>query len=43
VLGIESVEHHRFERRAGRYDPIVLGSVRDRIAWMLELSSSSPS
>ena len=38
VLGIESVEHHRFERRAGRYDPAVLSAVRARIAWMLELS-----
>jgi mRNA interferase MazF len=37
VLGIESVEHHRFERRAGRYDPTVLAAVRDRIAWMLEV------
>jgi len=38
ALGIESVEHHRFERRAGLYDPTVLTAVRDRIAWMLELS-----
>jgi len=41
VLGIESVEHHRFERRAGRYDRAVLDAVRDRIAWMLELSNRS--
>jgi len=41
VLGIESVEHHRFERRAGRYDPPVLAAVRDRIAWMLELSKAA--
>lgn len=37
VLGMESVEHHRFERRAGHYDPTVLAAVRARIAWMLEL------
>ena len=43
VLGIESVEHHRFERRAGRYDLAVLGAVRDRIAWMLELSNTTSS
>jgi len=43
VLGIESVERHRFERRAGRYDPTVLTAVRDRIAWMLELSKGSSS
>lgn len=38
VLGIEAVEHHRFERRAGRFDAAVLAAVRERIAWMLELS-----
>ena len=43
VLGIESVEHHRFERRAGRYEPAVLNAVRNRIAWMLELSQASSS
>ena len=37
VLGIEAIEHHRFERRAGRYDVSVLSDVRERIAWMLEL------
>ncbi len=41
VLGIEAIEHHRFERRAGRYQPIVLAAVRERIAWMLELSNAS--
>ena len=41
VLGIASVEHHHFERRAGRYDATVLAAVRDRIAWMLELSTAS--
>src|SRR3974377_2223750 len=33
VLGIQSVEHHRFERYAGRYHETVLAAVRDRIAW----------
>jgi len=43
VLGIEAIEHHRFERRAGRYEAPVLKAVRDRIAWMLELEvSKSP-
>ena len=41
VLGIEAVEHHRFERRGGRFDAPVLAAVRDRIAWMLELSTAS--
>ena len=37
VLGIESIEHHRFERRAGRFELPVLAAVRKHIAWMLEL------
>ena len=37
VLGLQSIEHYRFERRAGRYEPPVLAAVRERIAWMLEL------
>ncbi|HEV2329931.1 MAG TPA: type II toxin-antitoxin system PemK/MazF family toxin [Verrucomicrobiae bacterium] len=37
VLGIESVEHNRFERRAGRYEASVLTVVRKRIAWMIEI------
>jgi mRNA-degrading endonuclease toxin of MazEF toxin-antitoxin module len=37
VLGIEAVEHHRFERRAGRYDAPVITAVRKRIGWMLEI------
>ena len=41
VLGIESVEHFRFKRQAGRYDAAVLAAVRSRIAWMLELSDAS--
>jgi hypothetical protein len=40
VLGTESVEHHRFEREAGHYDPVVLAVSRNRIAWMLELPVS---
>ncbi len=38
VLGIEAVEHHRFHRRAGRYEPQVIEAVRKKIGWMLELS-----
>lgn len=37
VLGIESIEHHRFDRRAGRYEASVLEAVRKRIAWMIEI------
>jgi mRNA interferase MazF len=37
VLGIVSIEHHRFERRAGRYELSVLSAVRERIGWMLEI------
>jgi mRNA-degrading endonuclease toxin of MazEF toxin-antitoxin module len=37
VLGIEVIEHHRFERRAGRYEAPILAAVRERIGWMLEL------
>ena len=43
VLGIESVEHHRFERKAGRYEATVLAGIRNRIAWMLELSKTPSS
>lgn len=38
VLGIEAVEHHRFERRAGKYEAPVLAAVREKIKWMLGLS-----
>ena len=38
VHGITSVELHRLERRAGRYEASVVEKVRQRIAWMLELS-----
>jgi mRNA-degrading endonuclease toxin of MazEF toxin-antitoxin module len=37
VLGIEAIELHRFERRAGRYDAPVIAAVRKRIGWMLEI------
>jgi mRNA interferase MazF len=37
VQGITSIEHHRLERRAGRYDQAVVKRVRKQIAWMLEL------
>jgi mRNA-degrading endonuclease toxin of MazEF toxin-antitoxin module len=40
VLGIEAVEHHRFQRRAGTFDSDTLARVRHCIAWMLELESS---
>jgi len=41
VQGITSVEHHRLERRAGRFDPAVIQSVRKAISWMLELGTST--
>ena len=37
ILGTESVEHHRFERPAGRYEASVLAAARERIAWMIEI------
>ena len=37
VLGITSIEHHRLERRAGRYEPRAVAAIRKRIGWMLEL------
>jgi mRNA-degrading endonuclease toxin of MazEF toxin-antitoxin module len=37
VLGITSIEHHRLERRAGRYEPGVVAAIRKRIGWMIEL------
>lgn len=40
VLGIEAVEHHRFERRAGRFEVPVISAVRKKLAWMLELPES---
>ncbi len=41
VQGITSVEYHRLERRAGRFEPAVRESVRKAIAWMLELESAT--
>jgi len=37
VQGITSVEHHRLEKRAGRFENSVIKSVREGIAWSLEL------
>ncbi len=37
VLGIESIEHHGFERCAGRYEAALIAVVRKRIGWMLEI------
>ena len=37
VQGLTAIEHHRLERRAGRYESQVLDKVRKRIAWMLEI------
>jgi hypothetical protein len=33
------VENHRLERRAGQFETRVLRSVRDKIAWLLELTN----
>ena len=41
VQGITSVEHHRLERRAGRFEPAVIERVRKAISWMLELEAST--
>jgi mRNA interferase MazF len=40
VQGISSVEHHRLERRAGRFEPAVIEKVRKAISWMLDLENS---
>jgi mRNA-degrading endonuclease toxin of MazEF toxin-antitoxin module len=37
VQGLTAVENHRLERRAGRFEPEVIRSVRNKIAWLLEL------
>jgi mRNA interferase MazF len=41
VQGITAIEHHRLGRRAGRFEPPVLKSVRAACAWMLELEHPS--
>ena len=38
VQGLTSVENHRLERRAGRFEPAVIKSVRNKISWLLELN-----
>jgi mRNA-degrading endonuclease toxin of MazEF toxin-antitoxin module len=38
VQGLTAVENHRLERRAGRFEPPIIKSVRDKIAWLLELN-----
>ena len=38
VQGLTSVENHRLERRAGQFEARVTLSVRDKIAWLLELN-----
>lgn len=39
VQGITSIERHRLERRAGRFEPAILKKVRQAVAWMLELEN----
>jgi mRNA interferase MazF len=41
VLGIQSIEYHRLDRRAGCYESSLIQKVRERIAWMLELEQPS--
>ncbi len=38
VQGLTSVENHRLERRAGQFEARVIKSVREKIAWLLELN-----
>ena len=40
IQGITSVEHHRLERRVGRFEPAVTQKVRQALAWMLEIENS---
>ena len=37
VQGLTSVENHRLERRAGQFEARVTLTVREKIAWLLEL------
>ena len=37
VQGLSSVENHRLARRAGQFEARVARTVRDKIAWLLEL------
>jgi mRNA interferase MazF len=37
VQGITPVEHHRLQRRSGRFEPPVVQKIRNAIGWMLEL------
>ena len=41
VQGITSIEHRRLERYAGRFESSVITKVRDAIAWMIELKTTS--
>ena len=38
VQGLTSVENHRLGRRAGQFDAQVTLTVREKIAWLLELN-----
>ena len=38
VLGLTSVENHRLARRAGHFEGRVRAAVRQKIAWLLELT-----
>ena len=37
IQGLTAVEHHRLDRRAGRFEFPVVTKIREAIAWMLEL------
>ena len=41
VQGITSVEHHRLEQRAGRFEPAVIARVRKAVSWMLDLENAT--
>jgi len=38
VQGLTSMENHQLERRAGQFESRVTLSVREKIAWLLELN-----
>ena len=40
VQGLTAVEHHRLDRRVGRFEPLVVKKIRNAIGWMLELEGS---
>jgi len=43
VQGIQAIEHHRLKRAVGRFESPVLQSIKQAVAWMLELEDPARS